>query len=371
MRPVAIPAYLRDTVLRILPHRTATGLFGIGTPTRKSPVLVTGNFTLTVRRLRDAVSGRDLWLLVADSKGINIWCASSGGHFTHHSIISAIRATGLSDKVDHRELILPQLCATGVERRRITDVTGFTTRWGPARLEDIPAFLDRGSRIYKNDRFMRFPVWERLEMAAMWGVPMLFIAVPLLFFLAGWMTALAAAIAMTAMLFGLFVLIPWLVIQGRARFLTLTGFVVAGSLVGVGALFILGTATTTHLEAVSSTCLIAMAMLSIDVAGTTPWYDSNVNTYLNPAHIEIVSDRCTGAAECVQVCPRDVLKMNGRRRKVEIAQPDQCIRCGACVVQCPENALRFRTDDGGVIEAPTIRTTRMNLLGRRTIKTSS
>ncbi len=371
MRPAAIPAYLRDTVLRMLPHRTATGLFRIGSPTRKSPVLVTGNFTLTVRRLRDALRGRDLWLLVADSKGINIWCAASGGHFTHHSIISAIRATGLADKVDQREIILPQLCATGVERRRVTEATGFTARWGPARLEDIPAFLDRGSRVHKRDRFMRFPAWERLEMAAMWGVPMLFVAVPLLVFLTGWMTALAAAIAMTAMVFGLFALIPRIVIEGRARFLTFTGFVVAASLLGWGALFFFGAATTGRLEAVAGTCLVAMGLLSIDLAGTTPWHDSYVDAYLNPAHIELVPDRCTGAAECVQVCPRDVLKMDGRRRKVDIAHPDRCIRCGACIVQCPQDALRFRSDDGGVIEAPTIRTTHMNLLGRRTIKTPS
>ena len=368
MRFADFPVYLRDTVLRMLPHRTTTGLFSVGSPTRKSPVLVTGNFTLTVRRLRDALRGRDLWLLVADSKGINIWCAASGGHFTHHSIIAAIRTTGLGDRVDHREIILPQLCATGVERRRVTETTGFSTRWGPARLEDLPAFLDRGARVHKQDRFMRFPLWERLEMAAMWGLPMLFIAVPLLGALFGWITAAAGGFALEVMVFGTFALIPWLRVQGHARFLTFAGFVVAAALLGGGELFAANAATTAHLEAVAGTCLVGMAMLSVDLAGTTPWYDSYVNTFVNPVHVELIPDRCTGAAECVQVCPRDVLKMNGRRRKVEIAHPDQCIRCGACIVQCPEDALRFRSDDGSVVEAPTIRTTRMNSVGRRTIK---
>lgn len=368
MRLAAFPAYLRDTVLRMLPHRTAPGLMPVGAPTRKSPVLVTGNFALTVRRLRDVLRARDLWLLVADSKGINIWCAASGGHFTHHSIVAAVRVTGLADKVDHREIILPQLCATGVERRRITEATGFSTRWGPARLEDIPAFLDRGARLHKADRFMRFPLWERLEMAAMWGVPMLVIAAPLLVFLSGWPTALAAGIAMAAMIFGLFALIPSLAIKGGRRYLTFSAFAAAASLLGVGILFAIGHAAVGPMEAVVATCLVAMGMLSVDLGGTTPWYDSDVHAFLNPVHIELVPDRCTGAAECVQVCPRDVLKMNGRGRKVEIVHPDQCIRCGACVVQCPEDALRFRADDGGVIEARTIRTTRMNLLGQRTVK---
>ena len=368
MKLTATPVYLRDTVLRMLPHRAATGLFTVGTPTRHSPVLVTGNFTLTVRRLRAVLHGRDLWLLVADSQGINIWCAASGGHFTHHSIIAAVRATGLADKVGHREIILPQLCATGVERRRITQTTGFSTRWGPARLEDIPAFLDRGQRLHKADRFMRFPLWERLEMASMWGVPILFIAVPLLAWLSGSSTALAVGFALAAMVFALFALLPSLAIKGGRRYLTFAGFAAAAALLGAGGLAAFGLATGGHLVAVAATCFAAIALLSVDLAGTTPWYDSDVHTLLNPIAVELVLERCTGAAECVQVCPRAVLKMNGRGRQVEIVRPDQCIRCGACVVQCPEDALRFRAADGGVIEAATIRTTRMNMLGQRTIQ---
>jgi hypothetical protein len=37
-------------------------------------------------------------------------------------------------------------------------------------------------------------------------------------------------------------------------------------------------------------------------------------------------------------------------------------------VQCPEDALRFRYDDDRVVEAATIRQTRMNMLGRRTVE---
>ena len=114
--------------------------------------------------------------------------------------------------------------------------------------------------------------------------------------------------------------------------------------------------------------IVATAVLSIDLAGSTPWYGSYINRFHNEAHVDLVEARCTGAAECVQVCPRDVLEMNGRRRKVEIKRPDQCIQCGACIVQCPEDALRFRYDDGRVVEAVTIRRTRMNMVGRRTVE---
>ncbi len=367
MKFADLPAYLRDTVLREFPHRAPTGLVRIGKPGRESPVLVTCNFTLTVRRLRDVLRGRDAWLLVANSKGINVWCAAGGGYLTQHDIISVIRTSGIEDQVDHRNLILPQLSATGVERLRIEEATGFKTRWGPARLEDLPAFLDRGARVHKGERFMRFPLWERTEMAATWGVPVLVIGLPILALVFGMVPAVAAGPAVALMVFGLFGLLPWLKVQGRVRFLTFAGFAVAATLTGWGILYGLNAATAPHLAVVAGFCFFAIAIQSVDLAGTTPWYGSYINTFHNEAHIELVTKRCTGAAACVQVCPRDVLKMNGRQRKVEITRPDQCIQCGACIMQCPQDALRFRYDDDRVVEAPTIRRTRMNMLGRRRI----
>ncbi len=368
MRLADLPAYLRDTVLRMLPHRAPTGLVRIGEPGRGSPVLVTGNFTLTVRRLRDALRGRNVWLLVANSRGINVWCASGGGYLTHHSIISAIRTSGVEERVDHREIILPQLCATGVERRRITEATGFNARWGPARLEDLPAFLERGARVRKGERFMRFPAWERMEMAAMWGVPMLVIGMPILALVFDRIAAAVAGAAVAVLVFGLFALLPWLKVQGRTRYVTFAGFALGAALLGCGTLFALDAATPAHMATVAGSSLVAMAILWIDLAGTTPWYGSYINTFHNNARIELVEECCTGAAECVQVCPRDVLHMNGRRRRVEIRSPGQCMQCGACIVQCPEDALRFHYGDGRLVEAPTIRRTRMNLLGRRSVE---
>lgn len=70
----------------------------------------------------------------------------------------------------------------------------------------------------------------------------------------------------------------------------------------------------------------------------------------------------------MQVCPRDVLRMDGKRHLVVIERPDACIRCGACIVRCPTDALRFRYPDGRVIPAEVVKRTRMNLVGRRTVR---
>ncbi len=136
--------------------------------------MLTGNFTLTVRRLERALAGHDVWLLVANSRGINVWCAAAGGHLTHHDVIAVTRASRIDDLVRHRELVLPQLSATGIERRKVAEATGWRPIWGPARLEDLPEFLERGRNVKRSNRFMRFPLWERLEMAVMWALPSAF-----------------------------------------------------------------------------------------------------------------------------------------------------------------------------------------------------
>lgn len=364
----AAPSWLRDTLLRLLPHATRPGLRAIGRPNARSRVLVTGNFTLTVRRLERVLEGRDVWLLVCNSRGINVWCAAGGGHFTHHDVIGAVRASRLSERVEHRELVLPQLGATGIEPGKIEEATGFSGRWGPARLEDLPPFLDRGAKVTRAHRTMRFPLWERLEMSLMWAGPMVPVAG-----LVGWMAGglrlgLLAAGLVLAQVLGIFALLPHLPLVGASRWLTYGGAALLGSLAGFAGAGLLGDAAWPHQLGLSVVSVSAMAILSLDLAGTTPWHPGTINTLGNRFDLELVEDRCTGAASCVQVCPREVLHMNGRRHKVEIRRPEDCLRCGACIVQCPDDALRFRFTDGRIVEAQAVRRTRTNMLGRRSIE---
>jgi NAD-dependent dihydropyrimidine dehydrogenase PreA subunit len=141
-----------------------------------------------------------------------------------------------------------------------------------------------------------------------------------------------------------------------------------GTALGGALLWLMGAPTLRELWLASGGALVVAGVLSVDFEGTTPWYGSFINTFRNQATIELVEDRCVGSADCVLVCPSDVLAMSGRRRKVEIRQASQCIQCGACIVQCPQDALRFRYDDGRVLPAEVIRQTRMNLAGRRAIR---
>jgi 2-polyprenyl-3-methyl-5-hydroxy-6-metoxy-1,4-benzoquinol methylase len=152
---------------RIIPPypKVRPGLYAVGRPDPHSPVLVTGNFDLTVRRLVREIDGvLDAWVLVADSAGINVWCAAGGGYFTAEKVIAAVKSTHLDQVVAHHALILPQLCANGVDGWRIRQETGWGVHWGPAKARDIPAYL--AARRKKTDamRWVRFPLKDRLEM---------------------------------------------------------------------------------------------------------------------------------------------------------------------------------------------------------------
>ena len=66
----------------------------------------------------------DVFLLVSNSRGVNVWCSATGGLFTNHDVISVLKTSGIEKLVDHRNVILPQLAATGIESNVIRKKTG-------------------------------------------------------------------------------------------------------------------------------------------------------------------------------------------------------------------------------------------------------
>nr|NIO11254.1 carbon monoxide dehydrogenase [Deltaproteobacteria bacterium] len=62
-------------------HLVEPGLYALGNPTKDSPVFVTANYTLSFDSLRSALVGIDGYIMVLDTKGINVWCAAGKGTF--------------------------------------------------------------------------------------------------------------------------------------------------------------------------------------------------------------------------------------------------------------------------------------------------
>lgn len=138
------------------------GLYAVGSPDKSSPVLVSANYKLTFDTLRKELSGLDCWLLILDTKGVNVWCAAGKGTFGTGELVGRMRMTGLSEVVSHRKLILPQLGAVGVSAHEVAKQTGFSVIYGPVRASDIKAFIDSGYIATKDMRTVKFPMWDRL-----------------------------------------------------------------------------------------------------------------------------------------------------------------------------------------------------------------
>jgi len=143
-------------------YTVAPGLYAVGCPDEASPVLVTANYKLTFDVLRQELKGLDTWILVLDTKGINVWCAAGKGTFGTEELIKRVRAAGLASVVTHRTLILPQLGAPGVAAHTVARRTGFSVVYGPVRAEDIPAYLAAGMVATASMRRVRFDFMDRL-----------------------------------------------------------------------------------------------------------------------------------------------------------------------------------------------------------------
>jgi len=208
------------------------GLYALGNPDEHAPVLVTANYKLSFDRLRESLPGRDAWILVLDTKGINVWCAAGKGTFGTEELVRRIASSRLAQIVSHRELILPQLSGPGVAAFQVKKLSGFKVIYGPIEARDLPVFLDAGLKATPEMRKKSFTTRERtvlvpveLVIALKWVIiilPIFFIVGGLggqagfwagafsqgLFAVIALLSAVAAGVVLTP------ILLPWL--PGRA-----------------------------------------------------------------------------------------------------------------------------------------------------------
>ncbi|MEE9281058.1 MAG: HgcAB-like fusion protein [Myxococcota bacterium] len=366
-----------ETLLRVLPFPCETGLVKVGSPDRDSPVLLTGNFRLTVERLKRRLEGIDAYLLVANSRGVNVWCAATGGLLTNHDVVSVLKTSGIGALVDHRKVILPQLAATGIEGKVVREKTGWRVEWGPVDAAEIPAFLARGRETTREMRTVSFRWPQRLEMAIAWAFPISLLAV-LTIPLWRW-----GALGLVGLVWGLSLLIflGFPLYQGRLRRrATRVGVVVfdlgerAIPLV-IWLLFVAGLVVYSVVAGEPSwgfiarwavSALVVVAILGLDLTGSTPVYKSGLHAD-RLLRIALDEERCKGAGFCQQVCPKRVFELDDARRIATLPRAEECVQCGACVVQCPFDALHFAGSAGEVLMPDTVRRFKLNLMGRRAV----
>ena len=143
------------------------GLYALGQPRANSVVLVTANYKMSFDRLRSQLDQIDAWIMVLDTKGINVWCAAGKGTFSTEEIIERVKAVELEKIVSHRRLILPQLAGPGVSAHKVKSGCGFSVVYGPIRAEDLPEFLAAGNKATAQMRKVHFNLADRVVLIPM------------------------------------------------------------------------------------------------------------------------------------------------------------------------------------------------------------
>jgi hypothetical protein len=266
-------------------YKIAPGLYAVGTPDQNAPVLVTANYKLTFDVLRRQIGALNVWILVLDTRGINVWCAAGKDLFSTAEVIHRVQLSGLENVVEHRQLILPQLAATGVSAQQVKKGSGFKVVWGPIRASDIKSFLENGLKADETMRRVTFAFMERMAVVpvefshllkpTLWMLGGIFLLSGIdanLFSLAAvWPRGLMATLAYAAgILAGAVIapaLLPW--IPGRS--FALKGFI-TGICCGIGVMLIFHPKLQLWDSLAVMLCTATISSyLSMNFTGSTPF----------------------------------------------------------------------------------------------------
>jgi len=141
------------------------GLYKLGNPDESSDVVVSANYRLSFDVLRKNLFGLNVWILVLDTKGVNVWCAAGKGTFGTTELITKLSETNLKNVVNHKRLIVPQLGAPGIASYQVKKSTGFKVMYGPVMAKDIKKFISSGYKASEKERTIRFSWKDRLTLA--------------------------------------------------------------------------------------------------------------------------------------------------------------------------------------------------------------
>lgn len=143
-------------------YKVNPGLYCVGEPDKLSPVLVTANYKMSFDMLRRKLSGINAWILVLDTKGINVWCAAGKGTFGTDELVSRISGVNLAEIVSHKTIVLPQLGAPGISAHEVQRRSGFKVVFGPIRAANIKDFLNAEMKATSEMQKVRFSFYDRL-----------------------------------------------------------------------------------------------------------------------------------------------------------------------------------------------------------------
>jgi ubiquinone/menaquinone biosynthesis C-methylase UbiE/NAD-dependent dihydropyrimidine dehydrogenase PreA subunit len=353
---VSIIKSIWDYIGRWFPNPVEPGLRRLGDPDDKAPVFVTSNFHLTVRRVEKALTAIDAWLLVAPTKGINVWCSSAGGEMTVHNLLTVMKTSRIQDRVTHRRLILPQLSAPGIDRKLLKEKSGWSADFGPVYAKDILAFLSQSHKKTLDMCRASFPSSFRFEMllsmnALLWAV----ISIVLIFIKPSWAISLSAFFwGAGIILYGGYPYLPGNSGWAKASVLS----ILLAICIALYSVFILKQPWW-HLWGWMTSAGILTLWLGFDLKGIIGGNKSEPESLLHKLGVGAIGqihkprnnligsirhnpELCTDCGTCLFVCPKSVFTRTPKNGKVVLGDSNACFGCHACIKQCLTKAVSIQ-----------------------------
>ncbi|WP_455277862.1 HgcAB-like fusion protein [[Eubacterium] cellulosolvens] len=342
------------TFFRLFPLSVEPGLRIFGNPNTNSPVFVTANFDLTLKRLTQHIKNQDCYLLVAPTNGINVWCAARGSDFTAHSVISVVKTSNINEKVTHRTLILPQLSAPGIDIKLVKKEAGWDCKFGPVYAQDLPEYVADGFKKTDKMRRVRWPFIDRIDVGL--GISttfLIFVLIIMGLFLKDWLAeVIVLGWGLVFLMYGLQPFIPGKSGWWKMLFLEIL------MVIGVVSFNLLSIGQTKYVQNLLFIAMGLILIIGIDFDGATPLQKSEFDPLLDKIGIKklgtikfsgrsrIVNSRialdqskCTKCGMCYDICPKGVFEIVEEHKKILNKYPEKCVNCEACVTQCPTGAL--------------------------------
>ena len=122
------------------PIQVEPKLHSVGDVNEDSPLYITTNFSLTYYSVEGEVEAtkNPSYILPIDTDGTSVLTAYAAGKFEPDKIAAAMEASGIADKVKHRNVIIPGYVA--VVSGKLAELTGWKVVVGPRESSGIVAF---------------------------------------------------------------------------------------------------------------------------------------------------------------------------------------------------------------------------------------
>jgi acetyl-CoA decarbonylase/synthase, CODH/ACS complex subunit gamma len=125
------------------PLQMEPSVYPVGEPDKRSPLLVTTNFSLTYFIVSTELEGAGIpcHLAVVDTEGLSVLTAWSAGKFSGERVAKALHEMGATERVSHKTVIIPG--HTAVISGELEDALGDGWRvlTGPQEASDIAPFF--------------------------------------------------------------------------------------------------------------------------------------------------------------------------------------------------------------------------------------